>query len=1037
MKKLLLPFCVLFSVWGNAQTITYYNTANTSTELVDNVVNDIEEDIDGSIWFATSEGASHLTGSIWNNYLQNDGLASRAVNAIAIDKKGVKWFATTEGVSKLENGKWTIFNKENSRLYWSNITSVSIDSYGNKWFSSYEGVCKYNDTTWTFFSGMYPELKDIRCITIDSLGHVWVGIQNGVAKFNGNYWTVYKSDELYDTSPNTTLSISIDKKGRKLIGTQHWTYMLDSTGYHVYLPLSDSKIVAINKLGEEWGANDTWIAKSVENKYVTQYYSKSSVQSMIFDSQSNLWVGTSNGVLKFDGSEWTTYKMNGLQSNDLSSMDIEQNGNKWFGTYIGKVSTFEGSRWINYDNTNSILKGEIQAIKADQFGNKWFGTRENGLFKYNDTSWTNFNESYPYTLKDIKSIVTDDDQNTWIGTYFRLFKLSGQEWNPEFLDLPSGDIRSIAVDDEGNKWIGTTEGLSKYDGKQVINYTTDNGLIHPVVYSIAIDGQGNKWIGTYYALSKFDGYTWTHYNDPNLFGGRLVEGVDIDSDGNVWIAINDSLIKFDGISFEKYPYQAFQFIKIDDQGNKWFMSSDGVQNSLAEFSDGGSARIKHSHIQRGIVFNDLNANGKKDLNESNISGQIVKVDNNYTTTQNNGLFYTSLNNGTHTFTYRPQANWQLTTDSSITVNVTDAPIKDSLFFGVQAIVNKHEVETKLTGTATRAGFESKSWINYTNRGTLVENGTVSYTLADEASLFQSTPVADSTIGKRLVWKYSSLIPNEQRQISITTRMPGVNYLGDTLVSISKIKSDFSSFSDTLKQVLTGSYDPNDKLVAQGIGNKGYVLFGKELEYTVRFQNTGTDTAFNVNIRDTLDLNLDVASLQIVASSHPVKLDLRGQNEATFRFENILLPHQKRDDLGSNGFVKYTINPKKNLAENTPVKNKAYIYFDFNPAIITKETENTYVSKLPSLVTGIQGFQSNESATIFPNPAKDEFTIVFPQSGTYEVSLANIQGKSIKTWNEIVGQESAFSVEDVEPGMYLYTAQGRNGQKYMGKLVVGR
>jgi hypothetical protein len=81
--------------------------------------------------------------------------------------------------------------------------------------------------------------------------------------------------------------------------------------------------------------------------------------------------------------------------------------------------------------------------------------------------------------------------------------------------------------------------------------------------------------------------------------------------------------------------------------------------------------------------------------------------------------------------------------------------------------------------------------------------------------------------------------------------------------------------------------------------------------------------------------------------------------------------------------------------------------------------------------------SNKTVAIFPNPTKDEFTIVFPQTGTYEISLANIQGKSIKTWNEIIGQETTLSVEGLEPGMYLYTAQGRNGQKYMGKLVVVR
>jgi uncharacterized repeat protein (TIGR01451 family) len=1069
MKKLLLAFCVLFSVLGNAQTWTHYNPITTSTQLPNNRVNGVTQDKEGVMWFATNYGISSYDGNKWNNILPfNDFDNCRNVSCVVVDSLNNKWFGCSGGLLKFDGQNWTRYNEVKGTKI-DNVYSLAYDKNGDIWMGTSSGILKldslnlYKWESFIFSNNNLTPYTYISSIVIDNNGNKWFSTNIGVVKYDNTNWTIVKSSN--GISFNQLL---FDLKRNILwAGTGDGIYRYD--GYN-------------------------WVKYLGDFKY--NYYSYNDIGGLSVDFKGNLWVGTYDGVAKFDGFSWTTYLAGyGLASKYVRSIFIDKDGNKWFGTVNG-VSKFDDKNWVTY-KANGLVDFDLTSISIDARGNKWIGAKgdllikdnngdylydgqKGGLYKFNDTIWTNYNkigvDSYNdnkigeikidaqdnkwlacsgglvkfedgfytlYTKNDglgggvfnsINSISIDSKNSIWTNTYDYFTKFDGKVWTSFY----NGEYfrNELLIDSLNNKWSLFNRGLLKLEGSNWIyfyDYNLGGGntnLSYPS--SIAIDMKGNIWLADYSILSKYNGKTWENFTFDSLYISKIVT----DLQGNIWGAARGQIFKFDGKSLNVFKNNSIGNVKqitIDEEGNKW-LSTD---NGLFKFSDGGAGAFKIFKTRIGIVFNDLDGNGKKDKNETSLANQIIQIDSNYTTTQNNGLFYTSLKNGTHTFTYRPQANWKLTTDSSIDVTVTNSHNNDTLYFGVQAIANKNEVETKLTGTSTRAGFKSKSWINYTNLGTLAENGTVSYTLADEVNLVQSIPVADSVIGKRLVWKYGNLIPNEKRQINITTQMPGVNFLGDTLVSISKIKSAFSEYNDTLKQVLTGSYDPNDKLVAQGIGSKGYVLFGKELEYTVRFQNTGTDTAFNVNIRDILDLNLDVASLQIVASSHPVKLDLRGQNEAIFRFENIKLPHQKRDDLGSNGFVKYTISPKRNLPENTSVKNKANIYFDFNPAIITNETENTYVSKLPAVVTGIQGFQSNKSASIFPNPAKDGFTIVFPQTGTYEVSLSNIQGKSIKTWNEIIGQETTLSVEGVEPGMYLYTAQGSNGQKYNGKLVVGR
>src|SRR4030095_2424669 len=108
-----------------------------------------------------------------------------------------------------------------------------------------------------------------------------------------------------------------------------------------------------------------------------------------------------------------------------------------------------------------------------------------------------------------------------------------------------------------------------------------------------------------------------------------------------------------------------------------------------------------------------------------------------------------------------------------------------------------------------------------------------------------------------------------------------------------------------------------------------------LTYTIRFQNTGTDTAFTVVLRDTLDADLDWASMQIVAASHALtRIQVDTAGEATFRFSRILLPDSNVNEPASHGFVKYRIAPVDGAPDWTTITNSASIYFDLNAPVVT-------------------------------------------------------------------------------------------------------
>jgi uncharacterized delta-60 repeat protein/uncharacterized repeat protein (TIGR01451 family) len=143
--------------------------------------------------------------------------------------------------------------------------------------------------------------------------------------------------------------------------------------------------------------------------------------------------------------------------------------------------------------------------------------------------------------------------------------------------------------------------------------------------------------------------------------------------------------------------------------------------------------------------------------------------------------------------------------------------------------------------------------------------------------------------------------------------------------------------------LTDSYDPNDKTAQPtGFTSSNFLLSSDKIEYTIRFQNTGSDDAYKVVIVDTLDQNLDLSTLLAGASSHDYTFMIEGITRPVLRFtfDNIKLPTKTADSLNSNGSISFSIYPFKNLSNGTVIQNHAAIYFDYNTPVITNTVTHT-------------------------------------------------------------------------------------------------
>lgn len=234
-----------------------------------------------------------------------------------------------------------------------------------------------------------------------------------------------------------------------------------------------------------------------------------------------------------------------------------------------------------------------------------------------------------------------------------------------------------------------------------------------------------------------------------------------------------------------------------------------------------------------------------------------------------------------------------------------------------------------------------------------------------------------------------------------------------------------------------SYDPNDKTgFPRGVSPKRYIPKNQEITYKIRFQNTGTDTAFNIVVTDTLPAQLDLSNLRMGSSSHPYTYNVLGQGVLQFLFQNILLPDSNVNEPLSHGFVQFTIRPAADLPNDAVIENDAAIFFDFNDPVITNRTRHTIGEKYLS-VSNVS-FRPGLELGVFPNPAAGSaaFFLKSAQALHGQLRLFDSRGRLAHTE---AFQSNLFQVSTagLPPGLYYFRVESEGQALAAGKLVVQR
>lgn len=667
----------------------------------------------------------------------------------------------------------------------------------------------------------------------------------------------------------------------------------------------------------------------------------------------------------------------------------------------------------------SDRKGDFNKVEFSGDGNTLtISDNQNGyvnVYRYQNSNWKLMGDSIKFPkLFDIELAISKDGNRLAINTQLAL--------NSSYSTMIYDYINGAWVHNHTIQDIGSCIKLSD-DGNKIYSSTKSNNfLVHSEV------GGTFKQTDPPITLTSVYGSCFSLEVSKN--GNHAIIGTFVSGQNSGSVAIID---KIDGQWVErknllyklKRPYYFGRDLGISNDGSRIFVASTATLGGIIGISD---SRFSGGLYLRAYV--DLNKNQQMESNESYLNDIHFIIDKDwfsFPATDDFTKLYLTEGQYKINAALPDKFNKIDEIDISITsgkVDTTLIPISPVPFYyenltlaslpicNTKQNLNIHVLNLGLTSIST------KVMLQYDQK---LKN--LSYSLPHIQ--IDSNTVALIT---------DNFDYGQAKNISIDYQVPSEESLGDTIKFVLTMITQGVSglYSDTIRKLITQEivcgYDPNDiSVMPLGFGPKAYTHKYLPLTYRIRFQNTGNFPVTTVLVKDTISQHLDMSTFKILETSHALTETKYQNGETQFIFENINLPDMVKNEPLSHGHIVYEIHPIKDLPEQTPIYNTAYIYFDLNKPIITNTVKNTMITDSdfdqsiladdcddsdPKIYPGAIEIPNNNidedcdgqdlvsSATnwinplihIYPNPASDNIFINVGEHIPFNSALIDLQGR---------------------------------------------
>ncbi|MEK6617051.1 MAG: two-component regulator propeller domain-containing protein, partial [Bacteroidota bacterium] len=519
-----------------------------SKGLSNNSVFNIHQDKDKHLWLATFGGVNILTplsvgrgtAGVTNTF-QIDQLRggreipSDYILSIGEDSEGALWFGTLEeGVFKIapakkssQNFKLDLLSREITRYNQSNgftakkVWNILTTSNKELWFASVEnGIVRQRSVTadpskyvfenYTNKEGLMG--NEALCIYEDKERNIWIGTNGyGLCKFMGDIFAHYSEKD--GLPSNAIRAVDQDSLGNFWLGTggggivklQVQNGVPKCENYSMTNGLQGNTINSIS-VGKVAHNRNIWAVvadagitkfnpsaslrtgyKSFQNFSEADEILDNSAYSILVDKNGIVWVGTQQGINRFDGVKFlgTTMEKMKIDGKGVYAIIQDKNENLWFGTKGGLAKYDRDGSITTFDEMEGLMHKEIKCLAEDPFGNIWIGTSNGGVYRF---------DVFTDDKMKIRQIADDSllSSNSVRAIIFLDEKKSGSMEKEMVLGTDKGVVK-ITFDDKGKNL-------------KVRNYDASDGFIGVECNDNAIykDKEGNIWFGTVKGLTRYN-----------------------------------------------------------------------------------------------------------------------------------------------------------------------------------------------------------------------------------------------------------------------------------------------------------------------------------------------------------------------------------------------------------------------------------------------------------------------------------------------------------------------------------------------------
>lgn len=573
----------------------YMHDPEDPSSLSHNFVWSLLVDRNGTVWLGTAGGGLNRYDprtDTFVHYQHQPGdprsLPHNSVLSLMEDSAGALWVGTRAGLSRFdpEQGEFTTYARPPDPGIGPNLNSVrsiteDLES-GCLWLGTSDSLCVFNPQTGAFTTILRP-LRDLVPTGYNSVNTVlkdehdwfWIGTERGLLRFRPDMaavraaegGTIYGEFEVFTHDPDDPDSIPaeyirdglIDRRGRLWLATQR--------GLGLFLREDPRCIAFQNSPGDP---------ESIGSNHCLRVFE---------DAAGNIWVTSQhNGVSRLNawGKDFRNFRnilgdADTLANDTVTSLDVGADGVVWAGTVDG-LSRFDGRAWMTYrndpDNPATLGSNDVATIARDAGGHLWVGTAIAGLSRMeHDGRFTHFLRRpgdpepahlarLPYSHNQISSLLPGRDGGLWVGARsWGLDHFAGDA----FLHRATNDaeMNRLPVDyavfgyetPEGRLFYGTEQaGLVELDPatemytKHLPDPANPESPLNKYITTVFPDGAGSLWVGSINGLFRFS-------LEERRFIGRLtrtdglpadsVASVIADRGGTLWVGTSAGLAAVD------------------------------------------------------------------------------------------------------------------------------------------------------------------------------------------------------------------------------------------------------------------------------------------------------------------------------------------------------------------------------------------------------------------------------------------------------------------------------------------------------------